>query len=211
MTLLRSIILRQAQDDKLSMKTFDRSKFRKRSVIPPKPRGIVLFFCGDGKGKTTAAIGIAIRAHGAGMKAVFIQFMKSTKWQSYERSALIKLGIPVHVLGSGFVGILDDDKPLQWHKAQARKALLFTKKLLRSRKYDVLLADEVVSAVEEGLLKQSDVLALIKAKPANTHLILTGHTAFPAIIKTCDLVTKMTNVKHPYYTEGRTAQRGIDF
>lgn len=195
----------------VSMKSFDRSKFRKRSTLPPKPRGLVVYHYGDGKGKTTAAMGIVVRAYGAGMKTCVVQFMKTEKWQSYERATLKKLGVPVHVLGSGFVGILDDSKPLLWHKAQARKALAFTKKLLRSKKYDVLLADEVVSAVEEGLLTQKDVLALIKAKPNNVHLILTGHNEFTAIIKACDLVTKMSNIKHPYYTEGRTAQRGIDF
>lgn len=180
-------------------------------MVPLKPKGLTIFLCGNGKGKTTAAIGIAVRARGAGMKACMTQFMKTEKWKSYERRSLKALGIPVHVLGSGFVGILDDIKPISWHKAQARKAFQFTKKLLQSKRYDVLIADEAVSCIEEGLLTQQDVLALIRAKPTNVHLVLTGHTAYPAIIKACDLVTKMTNVKHPYYTEGRQAQRGIDF
>lgn len=193
------------------MQKFDRTKFRKKSLVPPKPQGLTIFYCGNGKGKTTAAIGIAVRAHGAGLRVCVVQFMKTEKWQSYERRSLKKLGIPMHILGTGFVGILDDTQPLSWHKAQAHKAFLFTKKLLRSKKYDVLIADEMVSCVEEGLLNQRDVLDLIKAKPVNVHLVLTGHSEYPAIIKACDLVTKMTNVKHPYYTEGRTAQRGIDF
>lgn len=194
------------------MKRFNRQKFVSKVVQgKPKPHGCTLFCCGDGKGKTTAAIGIAVRAHGAGLNVCVVQFMKSEKWQSYERVSLRKLGIPVHVLGSGFVGILDDTKPLAWHKAVAKKALRFSARLLRSKRYDVLITDELVSCVEEGLLTQANVLSLIKAKPKNVHLVLTGHTAYPRIIKACDLVTKMSSVKHPYSTEGMTAQRGVDF
>ncbi len=194
------------------MKKFDRTQFVSQSgKAKAKPRGLVIFYCGDGKGKTTAAIGLAVRAHGAGLRVCIVQFMKTEKWKSYERTPLRELGIPVHVLGSGFVGILDDTKPFQWHKRQARKAFQFTQKLLRSKRCDVLIADEVVSCVEEGLLTQKDVLQLIKKKPANVHLVLTGHTPYPAIVKASDLMTKTVNVKHPYYTEGLQAQRGIDF
>lgn len=192
------------------MKKFNRRKFKK-PIPQAKHRGLTIYYYGDGKGKTTATVGLAVRAHGAGLRVCFIQFMKTEKWQSYERKSLQQLGIPVHVLGSGFVGILDDTKSLAWHKAQAKKALLFTKKTLRSQKYDVVIADESVSALDEGLLQQNDILALIKAKPANVHLVLTGHSEYPAILKACDLATKMVCKKHPFATNGQTAQRGIDF
>lgn len=193
------------------MKKFNRTKFRRSSKTQPKPRGLVIYYYGDGKGKTTAAVGLAVRARGAGLRVCMVQFMKTEKWVSHERSLLQKLGIPVHVLGSGFVGILDDTHPLSWHKALAKKALHETQQLLCADRFDVLIADELVSCVEEGLLTQKDVLALIKAKPAKLHLVLTGHNEFPAIIKACDLATKMSKVKHPYSTEGSIAQRGIDF
>ncbi len=193
------------------MKKFDRRKFVRKKPQPGERRGLVLYFYGNGKGKTTAAIGTLVRAHGAGMRTALIQFMKSEKWQSYERQALQKLGIPVHVLGSGFVGIVDDAKPLSWHKRQAKLALKKTIAMLESGKHDLLIADESVTAVEEGLLTLRDVRALIKAKPHTTHLIITGHSKFPSLIKACDTVSEVRNIKHPYYTEGMTAQRGVDF
>lgn len=193
------------------MEKFDRKRFRKRARIPTKSHGLIVYYFGDGKGKTTAATGLAIRAHGSGMRVCVVQFMKTEKWRSYERVSLQKLGIPTHVLGSGFVGILDDQHPLSWHRQQARKALGFAQQLVCAEEYDVIVLDELVSCIEEGLLAQKDVLALIQAKPQRLHLVLTGHNAYPKIVKACDLVTKMSNIKHPYYTEGMTAQRGIDF
>lgn len=190
---------------------FDRKKFSREKKRAAGKRGLTVLYIGNGKGKTTAAIGLAVRAHGAGLKPVFLQFIKSERWQSYERQALAKLGIPVHILGSGFVGILDDQYPLAWHKKTAKAALATTRRMMRSGAYDVVIADELASAVDEGLLNIQDVLALIKAKPARVHLVLTGHTSYPKLIAACDLVTEMKNIKHPYYTEGLLAQRGIDF
>ncbi len=193
------------------MQRFDRKKFRRPTQTQPKPRGLVIYYYGDGKGKTTAAVGLAVRAHGAGLRVCMVQFMKTEKWLSHERLVLRKLGIPVHVLGSGFVGILDDTHPLSWHKTRAKKAFQKTKQLLCAEEYDVLVADELVSCVEEGLLTQKDVLALIKAKPTKLHLVITGHSEYPVILKACDLATKMVNTKHPFATNGQTAQRGIDY
>lgn len=195
----------------MTIKRFDRTKFSRAGKKAAARRGLTLYYYGDGKGKTTAAIGTAVRARGAGMKVCVIQFMKSEKWQSYERQALKKLGIPVDVLGSGFVGIIDDRHPLRWHRLKAKQALQYAIQTLRSKKIDVVVADEAVTAVEEGLLTVRDILRLIKARRPSAHLILTGHAKYPAIIKACDLVTEMRNVKHPYYTRGTLAQRGIDF
>lgn len=193
------------------MKKFYRKKFRRSVAKRSKPRGLVIYYYGDGKGKTTAAVGLAIRARGAGLRVCMVQFMKTEKWVSHERSMLRTLGIPVRVLGSGFVGILDDTHPFAWHRTREKKALQKTRQLLCAEEYDVLVADELVSCVEEGLLTQKDVLMLIKARPADVHLVLTGHSEYPAILKVCDMATKMVNIKHPFATEGRIAQRGIDF
>lgn len=178
---------------------------------PPKPRGLVLYYYGDGKGKTTAAVGLATRAAGAGLRVAFLQFMKTFKWPSFERAALKKLGVDVRVLGSGFVGIIDDRSSLRTHRAQARKALATTRSVLRSGRYPVVIADELVSALEEGLLTLRDVLGLLRVKPASVHLVLTGHSRYAAIVRAADLVTEMQNVKHPYKTEGMLAQKGIDW
>ncbi|MDP3964507.1 MAG: cob(I)yrinic acid a,c-diamide adenosyltransferase [bacterium] len=192
------------------MKKFHRRKFKKPSTAPA-PRGLVLWYYGDGKGKTTAAIGVAVRARGAGLRVCVVQFMKTAKWLSHERQSLKILGIPVKILGSGFVGILDDKSTEAEHKKQALLALAETKKLLLLGKYDLIVADEIGSAVDEKLLKVSDLVRLVKSKPKKTHLVLTGHTTYPTLEKVCDLITLMKNKKHPFYTEGMLAQRGVDF
>lgn len=193
-----------------AVQRFERLQF-KRLTKGAKPRGLTIFYCGDGKGKTTAAVGLAVRARGAGLRVAFLQLMKSERWPSHERAMLKKLGMVVQVLGSGFVGILDDRKPLPEHRAAAHAALAKAKSALGSGRYNVVIADEAVSAVEEGLLKVSDVLSLIRLKPTKVHLVVTGHTRFPAIVRASDLVTEMRNVKHPYKTLNMLAQRGIDF
>lgn len=124
---------------------------------------------------------------------------------------LQKIGCTVRVLGTGFVGIIDDQHPVRWHRASAAKALAKAKTILRSGAWDVVVLDESVSAVEEGLLKLGDILSLIRQKPPKVHLALTGHSRYPKIVAASDLVTEMRSVKHPYKTEGMLAQRGVDF
>ncbi|MBI3956502.1 MAG: cob(I)yrinic acid a,c-diamide adenosyltransferase [Candidatus Kerfeldbacteria bacterium] len=193
------------------MKRFDRSKFSRAGKRSGSGHGLTILYIGDGKGKTTAAMGLALRAHGAGLRVAVLQLMKSPTWQSYERTALAKLGIRVRVLGSGFVGILDDRHPVSWHRRSAKTALAKVRAAVGSGRYDVVIADEAVTAVEEGLLGVRDILGLIRAKPARVHLVLTGHTHYPSIIRACDLVTDMRMIKHPYKDQGLLAQRGIDF
>lgn len=183
--------------------------------LRPLGRGMTVLYRGDGKGKTTAAVGVAVRARGYGWKVLFLQFSKSKQWPSGERAALTKLGVDVRVMGLGFVGILDDRKPLEEHRAAARRALTAAKNLLVSGRYNLVVLDEVVSSLEQRLLKPSDLVALLKIrarhpKAKNVHLVLTGHDRFPAVEKFCDLITEMKMVKHPYY-KGHLAVRGIDF
>jgi cob(I)alamin adenosyltransferase len=178
-------------------------------------RGVTVLYRGDGKGKTTSAVGVATRAAGYGWKVLFLQFSKSKRWPSGERQALEKLGVDVRVMGLGFVGILDDRKPLEAHRAAARRALAAAKKLLFSGRYKLVVLDEAVSSLEQRLLKPSDLVTLLKArarhpKAKRVHLMLTGHDRYPAIEKLCDLVTEMKLVKHPYY-QGFLAVKGIDF
>lgn len=173
-------------------------------------KGLVIIYIGDGKGKTTAAVGLVVRAAGAGFKVAFTQFVKG-EWPSAELDVLKKTkNIAVNIFGKGFVGILTDRKDIRVHKAEALRAFNFAKVQVRSGKFDLIVLDELISAVEEKVLPLKAVLDLLKLKPKALHLCLTGHKAFPALIKTADLVTEMKMIKHPYY-QGILAQRGIDY
>ncbi|MFA6588477.1 MAG: cob(I)yrinic acid a,c-diamide adenosyltransferase [Patescibacteria group bacterium] len=179
------------------------------------PRGLNIYYFGKGKGKTTAAIGLATRAVGYNLKVLFFQFFKSPKWPSGERLALEKLGVKVEIHGSGFVGIWGDKKAFIEHKKSAEQAFSLAKRLLLSGKYQVVIFDEIISCLEVGLLKEKQIVDLIKQKTAslkikNSHLIMTGHQKYPSLAKYCDLITEMKMVKHPFY-KGYLAVRGIDY
>jgi len=172
--------------------------------------GLTIIYIGDGKGKTSAAAGLAVRAAGTGMKVLYLQFVKGD-WPSGERDILTKLdNVEVKVMGRGFVGILGDRKPLEEHVKAAQEALEFCIKALKSKKYDLVIADEAIAAIESDLLTVDDVYKLIKSKPKTIHLCLTGHKRIKKLIDAADLVTEMKMIKHPYY-EGILAQRGIDY
>ncbi len=171
--------------------------------------GLVLVYIGDGKGKTTAAVGLAVRAAGAGMRVAFTQFVKG-EWPSAEFDVLRGIkNIEINIFGKGFVGILTDRKDISEHKKEALRAYDFAKKQVQSGKYDLIVLDELISAVEEKVLSLKAVLDLLKLRKG-THLCLTGHKKFPVLIRAADLVTEMKMVKHPYY-KGILAQRGIDY
>jgi cob(I)alamin adenosyltransferase len=172
-------------------------------------KGLTIIYTGNGKGKTSAAVGLAVRAVGSGMKVLFLQFVKGD-WPSGERKSLSKLGVEVKMMGRGFVGILGDRKPIEEHIKAAREAKDLSIKLMASERFDLAILDESLSAIEVGLLKEDDILEIIKAKPKTVHLCLTGHKKFKKLINSADLVTEMKMIKHPYY-KGILAQRGIDF
>lgn len=173
-------------------------------------KGLVIMYLGKGKGKTTAAVGVAVRARGWGKRVFFLQFVKEERWPSGERAMLKKLGVDVWVLGKGFVKILNDTKPFIVHKRAAQQALQAAMRAVRSNAYDVVILDEAISAIESELFSQTALLKLIKAKRPSLHLVLTGHTNYPRITKWADLVTDMRKLKHPY-DEGRLAEKGIDY
>lgn len=188
-------------------------------VVPKKlriiNRGLTIAYIGNGKGKTTAAVGLATRAAGYGWKVLFFQFYKSEQWPSGERAALKKLGVDVRVRGKGFVGILGDRKPRELHRKAAALALAETRKLLFSGRYKLVVLDEAISCLEQKLLPVRALLSLLDArakhpKVKNVHLAMTGHNRYPAVLERCDLVTEMRMVKHPYY-KGIIATKGIDF
>lgn len=172
--------------------------------------GLTLYYYGDGKGKTTAAIGIAVRAAAYGLAVLYFQFLKGT-WPSGERKILKTIpGITVEAAGEGFVGILDDTKPRKVHRAAAQRALARAQRALVSGKYDVVICDEIVSAIELKLLTVRDVVEFVHARPAQITLVMTGHNRFASLAARADLITEMRMHKHPF-SRGIRAQRGIDF
>ncbi len=181
--------------------------------------GLIIIYIGDGKGKTTAAVGLAVRAAGAGYKVLFTQFVKSGKatesgeWpESSEISVMRNIpNITVEVLGKGFVGILGDQKTHEEHASAAREGLLGLKKEIESGKYGIVIADELVTALELGLLTETDILEIIEPARKNlAALVLTGHEKYNDLINAADLVTEMKMIKHPYY-QGIKAKKGIDY
>ena len=168
-------------------------------------RGLIIVHTGDGKGKTTAALGLAIRAWGAGLKVLILQFIKGQR-RSGELVALDALGIEVRQLGLGFITKDNFDEQRQ----SARKALELARGEILSGTWDLIVLDEINYAVKFGLLGAEEILQLIKIRPPQMHLVFTGRDALPELIDAADLVTEMKLIKHPFQ-KGIAAQSGIEF
>ncbi|MDE1725761.1 MAG: cob(I)yrinic acid a,c-diamide adenosyltransferase [Thaumarchaeota archaeon] len=173
--------------------------------------GLVIVYTGKGKGKTTAALGMALRAVGYDYKICMIQFIKGS-WHYGEMTSSKRLEpeFELTAVGKGFVGIMDDKSPIEDHKKIADEALTIAKEKIDSKKYDIIILDEINYAVNLGLVKLDDVLNLIKTKPSNVNLVLTGNHVKDEIIEIADLVTEMREIKHPFKS-GIRAKKGIDF
>jgi cob(I)alamin adenosyltransferase len=173
-------------------------------------KGLTIIYIGNGKGKTSAAVGLAVRAAGTGMRVLFLQFVKGD-WISGERKILESVpNIAVKILGKGFVGIINDDRPFEVHVKAALDALEQSRQAIVGGEYDLVILDEALSAYEAKLITVDDIADLIKVKPEKVHLCLTGHKRIKKLIDLADLVTEMKMIKHPYY-KGILAQKGIDF
>jgi cob(I)alamin adenosyltransferase len=173
--------------------------------------GFVIVYTGNGKGKTTAALGMAMRAIGRGWKVLMVQFMKGT-WHYAELDTAKRLAPDFEIvpLGKGFYKILDDHFTEEDHHDAAHHALQFAREKMESGEYDLLILDEVNNAVSTGLLPLDAVMSLLDAKPSDFSIVLTGRSAPQELIDRADLVTEMREVKHPYQ-KGILAQKGIDF
>lgn len=173
--------------------------------------GLVLVNTGNGKGKTTAALGTVLRAVGYGHRVLIVQFIKGS-WTYGEMKSIerLKPEVEFHRLGRGFVGIVDDDLPREEHEKAAREALAFAKERLTSGDYRLVVLDEIFVAVKLGLIRTGDVLKFLEARPRMTSLILTGRDAPQEVIDRADTVTEMTEVKHAY-RKGILAIRGVDY
>ena len=167
--------------------------------------GLVIVHTGDGKGKTTAALGLAIRAFSAGLKVLILQFIKSKKI-SGELNALAQLGIEIRRLGLGFV----TKENFEEQKKSARAAIELARTEILSGAWDLIILDEINYAVKFGLVDTAELLSLIEIRPPELHLVFTGRNALPELIDVADLVTEMKLVKHPFQ-KGIAAQSGIEF
>jgi len=172
--------------------------------------GLIIVFTGNGKGKTTAAMGQALRAVGQGMKVLMLQFIKGT-WDYGELVSIKKLNpdFVIRPLGKGFIrskSKLNDKEAIEninqsWE--QAEKEIL-------SDTYDMVILDEINYVIDFGLLPVEKILSLLEKRPERLHIVLTGRNAHEKVIETADLVTEMKEIKHQY-SKGIKAQKGIEF
>lgn len=173
-------------------------------------KGLLMVNTGDGKGKTTAALGVLVRAAGRGMKCCLIQFMKSKNDRYGEHDALEKLGVEIHTMGDGFTWDTND-KAQDIKTSEGTWSLCVEK--MRSDVYDLLVFDELVYVLDYKFLDVEKVLDEIKAVRAaqpNLHIIVTGRNAPSELVEAADLVTEMKEIKHPFHM-GIYAQQGIEF
>ncbi|MBE3582447.1 MAG: cob(I)yrinic acid a,c-diamide adenosyltransferase [Thermoanaerobacteraceae bacterium] len=170
--------------------------------------GLVQVYTGDGKGKTTAAFGLALRAAGHGLKVVIVQFLKTADYGEHKALARLTPEIQVKAFGrQGFVrrqGLQPEDYE------RAREALSFAREVMLKREADILILDEINVALHFGLLSEEEVLALLETRPPEMELVLTGRGAPERIVAVADLVTEMRPLKHPY-SKGVKARKGIEF
>lgn len=167
-------------------------------------------FTGNGKGKTTAALGTVLRAAGHGFKILLIFFVKGESSEGEFKSLLTLPNVEVSKFGL-HKWIRDPKNVNPREIAEARKALEAARRAASSGKYDIIVLDEINIAVHFNLITAEDVLALIKARAPNTELILTGQKADARVIEAADLVTEMKNIKHPYELQGIKAREGIEY
>ena len=170
-----------------------------------KFKGLIQVYTGDGKGKTTAALGQAIRAHGQGLKVIFIQFLKSQEGGEHNFAAKFKL-FEIIQFGKGDLF----KKPELELQQETTEAYQFAQKALVSGKYDLVILDEIFIAHWRGFLSLQQLLDLMQMKPGNVELIMTGRRAPQEVVKRADLVTEMLVIKHPF-TEGVRQRKGIEY
>lgn len=172
-------------------------------------KGLVMVNTGNGKGKTTAALGLSVRAWGEGMSVLILQFIKGG-WKYGELKALEKLGERIKIIQCGKGFTKRDAEKFPEHRAEAQKTLERAREEIISGEWDLIVLDEINYAVKFGLVDEEQVIALIDEKPEKLHLLLTGRDVRASIIEKADMVTEMTLVKH-HFQQGIKAQKGIEF
>ena len=200
----------EAEINRLHREKMERRQAARRKVLATKieERGLVIVHTGAGKGKSTAAFGMVLRCIGHGMRVGIVQFVKGA-WGTGERDVLEKFSelVTIKAMGEGFTW---DTQDRQRDIAAARAAWETAKEMIADPTYKMVLLDELNIVLRYEYLPLDEVLAALKAKPRDTHVIVTGRNARDELIEIADLVTEMTEIKHPFRS-GVKAQPGIEF
>lgn len=186
----------------------DRAPRHHQEIKTATRKGLIMVYTGDGKGKTTAALGLAFRALGRRYRVAVVQFIKG-KWKTGEAAMAKELAgrVDFFSLGDGFTWIT---KSFDQDVATARKAWAKCLEVLVDERYQVVIFDELSYVIKYNFLSVEEVLDGLKRKPPRTHVVITGRDAPPELIEVADLVTEMREIKHPYRA-GIKAQPGVDY
>ncbi len=187
------------------------SELKLQMLEPEKKRGLVVVITGYGKGKTTSALGVILRAVGHGLRVCLIQFMKGDMFAG-EYEGLKKLApyVEHHLTGKGFCGIQGNPYPHREHRANAQEAIMLAKEKMLSGTFDLVVCDEINNALQLNLVDLDQVVDIIDSKPPDLHLVLTGRDAHPEVIARAHTVSEVREIKHAY-REGIEPQKGIDY
>ncbi|KAB2888994.1 MAG: cob(I)yrinic acid a,c-diamide adenosyltransferase [Desulfobulbaceae bacterium] len=178
---------------------------------PKERRGLIVVITGNGKGKTTSALGMAVRACGHGLRVCIIQFMKGDLYAGeWDGIKLLDCAIELHATGKGFCGIQGNPYPWAEHRANAQDAIDLVHEKMNSGGFDLLILDEINNAVQLRLVDLEQLLAILRAKPPLMHLILTGRDAHPEVVELADTVSEVNEIKHAYRKDIEP-QPGIDY
>src|SRR5438445_6573734 len=203
-------VLSEDEVNRLHREKMARRQAARRKVLATKAeeRGLLIVHTGAGKGKSTAAFGMVLRCLGHGMRVGIVQFVKGV-WGTGERDVLAKFPelVTCRAMGEGFTW---DTQDRARDIAAARTAWDAAKEMIADPSYRLVLLDELNIVLRYGYLPVADVVAVLKAKPRDLHVVVTGRNAAPELIEAADLVTEMTLVKHPFRA-GVKAQPGIEF
>ena len=180
-------------------------------LTPNKPHGLVVVITGNGKGKTTSAMGMVLRASGHGLHTCIIQLMKGDLYSGeWDGVKLLGTLVELHATGMGFCGLQGNRYSHKEHRANAQAALELAREKMGSGRYDILILDEINNALKLKLVDLEQVIGLIKDKPERMHLVLTGRDAHPEVIELADTVSEVCEIKHAY-RQKIEPQPGIDY
>ncbi len=174
-------------------------------------KGLLVVYTGHGKGKTTAALGMCVRAVGYDWRICIIQFVKGS-WKYGELKGVKRLepNVELNVVGEGFVGIIDDDKSFEQHRWAAAQGVALAIEKTKSKQYQLVILDELSVALKLGLITGDEARSILAARNPRQHMVITGRDAPQWLKDEADLVTEMREIKHPF-RQGILAQKGIDW